>query len=75
MAGQQNQVRRKLNVHNLVTLIILYIALILGGILAGVIPFDIMGILASLVFMGFLGFIGFLIEWVGLGKYFGGGRD
>jgi hypothetical protein len=75
MAGQQNQVRRKLNVHNLVTFIILFMVIILGGILAGVIPFDIMGILAGLVLMGFLGFIGFLIEWAGLGKYFGGGRD
>ena len=74
MGEQQNQVKRKLNVHNLVTFIILFITIMLGAIIAGIIPFDPWGILAGLVFIGFLGFIGFLIEWSGMGKYFGGGR-
>ena len=75
MAEQQNQVKRKLNVHRLVTFILLFIAMMLGAILAGLIPPDPWGILAGLVFVGFLGFIGFLIEWSGMGKYFGGGRE
>lgn len=74
MADQQNQIIRKLNVHNLVTFILLFITMMLGGILAGILPFDLLGILAGLVFICFLGFIGFLIEWSGIGKYFGGGR-
>lgn len=74
MAEQQNPVKRKLNVHNLVTFILLFIVMNLFGILSGFIPFDIVGILSGLAFFCFLAFIGFLIEWSGLGKYFGGDR-
>ena len=65
------EVKRKLNVHNLVTFILLYIAMILGGIIAGIIPPDPVGILVSLAFIGFLLFIGIWIEWSGLAKYLG----
>lgn len=74
MAEQQNQVKRKLNVHNLVTFIILFIAMILGGILSGYLPPDPWGFLTGLAFVGFMVFIGWWAEWSGLAKYLGWDR-
>lgn len=74
MEDQQNPVKSKLNVHNLVTFILLFIAMILFGILSGFIPFDIVGIMVSLAFVSFLALIGFWIEWSGLAKYLGWDR-
>lgn len=68
------EIKRKLNVSNIIMFILTFVAITLGAILAGIIPFDPWGLLAGLVFVGFLVFIGFLIEWLGLGKYFGGGN-
>ena len=61
---------RKLNVENLVTFLLVFIAITLGGLLAGIISFDIEGLLAGLGFIAFLIFIGYLIDKSGLGKYF-----
>lgn len=74
MADQQNPVKSKLNVHNLVTFILLFITMILFGILSGFIPFDIVGIMVGLAFVSFLVFIGWWAEWSGLAKYLGWDR-
>lgn len=66
----EKQTKRKLNIENLVTFILTWTVLTLGGILAGVIDFNIEGFLAGLAFIGILVFIGFLIDKSGLGKYF-----
>lgn len=71
MGEPQAQIKRKLNVHNLVTFLLVFIVIMLGAILAGYIPPDPGGLLAGLAFVGFLIFIGWLIEFLGLGKYFG----
>ncbi len=65
------EVRWKLDVHKLVTFIILFIAMTLGAVLAGWLPPDPMGILIGLVFVGFLVLIGLWAEWSGLAKYLG----
>ena len=71
MAEQQNQVKRKLNVCNLVTFILLFIAMMLGAILAGLLPPDPVGLLAGLAFVGFLIFIGYLADKSGVARYLG----
>ncbi len=68
------EVKRKLNVHRLITFTLLFIAVMLGGILAGYINPDPKGFIAGLAFIGFLVLIGAWIEWSCMGKYFGGGN-
>jgi len=74
MEDQQNPVKSKLNVHNLVTFILLFIAMTLGAILTGYMPPDSWGLLAGLAFVGFLVLIGWWAEWSGLAKYLGWDR-
>lgn len=69
----EQQVKRKLNVHNLVTFILLFIAITLGAILTGLLPPDPWGLLTGLVFVGFLILIGWWAEWSGLAKFLGWG--
>lgn len=69
----EQQVKRKLNVHNLVTFILLFIAITLGAILTGLLPPDPWGLLTGLVFVGFLILIGWWVEWSGLAKFLGWG--
>ena len=61
---------RKLNVENIVTFVLVFVAITLGAHLTGMIKFDIAGLLAGLAFIGFLIFIGYLIHKSGLGRYF-----
>lgn len=74
MEEYQNQVKRKLNVHNLVMFILLFIAMTLGAILTGVIPPDPVGFLVGLGFTGLMVLIGWWAEWSGLAKYLGWDR-
>lgn len=67
-------IRGQLNVHNLVTFILLFIVITLGEILAGWIPPDPWGLLTGLGFVGFLVLIGWWAEWSGLAKYSGWDR-
>lgn len=62
---------RKLNVTNLVTLVLIFAAITLGAHLAGILQFDLAGLLAGLVFFGFLTGIGYLADKYGVAKYFG----
>ncbi|MFH0904073.1 MAG: hypothetical protein V1854_02645 [Methanobacteriota archaeon] len=71
MAEQQNQVKRKLNVHRLVTFILLFIAMTLGAILTGLLPPDPVGLLVGLAFVGFVIFIGYLADKSGVARYLG----
>lgn len=71
MAESQAQVKRKLNVHNLVTFLLVFITIMLGAILAGYIPPDPWGLLAGLAFMGFLIFIGYLADMSGIARRLG----
>lgn len=72
MAEQQG--KRKLNVHRLVTFILLFIAMTMGAILTGVLPPDPWGLLTGLIFTGILVFIGWWVEWSGLARYLGWDR-
>ncbi len=51
---------RKLNVENIITFVLIFVAFTLGAHLAGIVKFDIEGLLAGLAFVGFLIFIGYL---------------
>ena len=64
---------RKLNVENIVTFVLIFAAFTLGGLLAGIIQFDIEGFLAGLAFVAFLVFIGYLADKSGISKIFGMG--
>ena len=66
----ENQAR-KLNVENIITFILIFAAFTFGGLLAGIIQFDIAGLLAGLAFMGFVIFMGYLADKSGIAKYFG----
>ncbi len=61
---------RKLNVENIVTFVLIFVAITLGAHLAGIVIFDIAGFLAGLAFVGFLIFIGYFIHKSGLRRYF-----
>lgn len=62
---------RKLNVTNLVTFVLLFAAIILGAHLAGIVKFDLAGLLAGMAFFGFLIGIGYLAEKFGVARYLG----
>jgi len=62
---------RKLNVTNLVTLFLIFAVITLAADLAGMIQFDLAGLLAGLVFFGFLVGIGYLAEKFGVARYLG----
>ena len=65
----ENQAR-KLNVENIITFVLIFAAFTLGGLLAGIIKFDIAGFLAGLAFIGFVIFLGYLADKSGIARYF-----
>jgi len=66
----ENKVR-KLNVENIVTFVLVFVAITLGANLTGIFKFDIAGFLAGLAFVGFLIFIGYLADKSGVARYLG----
>lgn len=62
---------RKLNVENIITFVLVFVAFTLGAHLAGIVKFDIEGLLAGLAFMGFVIFMGYLAEKSGIARYLG----
>lgn len=62
---------RKLNVENIITFVVLFVASILGAHLAGIVKFDLAGLLAGLAFVGFVIFIGYLADKSGIARYLG----
>lgn len=62
---------RKLNVENLITFVLIFAAFTLGAHLAGIVKFDIAGLLVGLAFVGFVIFIGYLADKSGVARYFG----
>ncbi len=62
---------RKLNVENIVTFVLVFVAITLGAHLTGILRFDIAGLLAGLAFMGFVIFMGYLADKSGVARYFG----
>ena len=69
--GMTENQERKLNVTNLVTLVLIFAAVTLGAHLAGILNFDLDGLLAGLVFVGFLIGIGYLADKSGVATYLG----
>lgn len=63
--------KAKLNVDNIKTFVLVFVAITLGAHLTRMIKFDIAGLLAGLAFIGFLIFIGYLAEKSGVAKYLG----
>ena len=66
--------KAKLNVENIVTFVLVFVAITLGAHLTGILKFDIAGLLAGLAFFGFLIFIGYLADKSGVARYFGWGK-
>lgn len=66
-----DEIKNKLNVQNLITPILLVIVMLLGGVLSGIIVFDAVGFILSLIFIGILIFIGYLIDKSGITRYLG----
>lgn len=69
--GMTENQARKLNVTNLVTLVLLFAAIILGTHLAGIVKFTLAGLVAGLAVFGFLICIGYLAEKYGVARYLG----
>lgn len=55
----ENQAR-KLNVENIITFVLIFVAFTLGVHLAGIVKFDLAGLLVGLAFIGFVIFMGYL---------------
>lgn len=66
----ENKVR-KLNVENTITFVVLFVAFTLGAHLAGIVKFDLAGLLVGLAFVGFVIFIGYLADKSGVARYLG----
>lgn len=66
----ENQAR-KLNVENVITFVLIFVAFTLGAHLTGIVQFDIAGLLAGLAFIGFVIFIGYLADKSGIARYLG----